>query len=62
MVSRRKMKCGNELDKDLTRKREESRGGKMNYYISNLHLGHANVIRFDNWPFADVNKMNVTLI
>jgi calcineurin-like phosphoesterase family protein len=32
------------------------------YYISDLHLGHANVIRFDNRPFADVDEMNRILI
>ena len=26
----------------------------MNLYISDLHLGHNNVIRFDHRPFADV--------
>ena len=34
----------------------------MNYYIADLHLGHANVIRFDQRPFADVDEMNETLI
>lgn len=24
-----------------------------NYYIADLHFGHANVIRFDDRPFAD---------
>lgn len=33
-----------------------------NFYIADLHLGHANVIRFDNRPFADVNEMNEILI
>ena len=31
-------------------------------YISDLHLGHANAIGFDNRPFADVTEMNETLI
>ena len=30
----------------------------MNYYMSDLHIGHANAIKFDNRPFADVNEMN----
>ena len=34
----------------------------MNYYIADLHLGHANVIGFDSRPFADVTEMNETLI
>lgn len=34
----------------------------MNYYISDLHLGHANAVGFDNRPFADVTEMNETLI
>lgn len=33
-----------------------------NYYISDLHIGHANVVRFDNRPFADVNEMNNKII
>nr|DAR21908.1 MAG TPA: metallophosphatase domain protein [Caudoviricetes sp.] len=34
----------------------------MNYYIADLHLGHANAIRFDNRPFADADEMNEALI
>ena len=34
----------------------------MNYYISDLHIGHENILRFDNRPFADVNEMNNMLI
>lgn len=34
----------------------------MNYYISDLHIGHANVIRFDNRPFADPNEMHRAII
>ena len=34
----------------------------MNYYISDLHIGHENILRFDNRPFADVNEMNNKLI
>ena len=33
-----------------------------NYYISDLHLGHANVITFDRRPFADLNEMHKTII
>lgn len=32
------------------------------FFTSDLHLGHANVIRFQNRPFADVEEMNKTLI
>lgn len=34
----------------------------MNYYIADLHLGHANVIGYDNRPFADVSEMDEALI
>ena len=33
-----------------------------NFYISDLYIGHENILRFDNRPFADVNKMNNKLI
>lgn len=29
----------------------------MNFYISDLHIGHANVIKFDNRPFIDCDEM-----
>lgn len=32
------------------------------FYISDLHLGHANVIKFDNRPFADVDEMEAEII
>ena len=34
----------------------------MNLYISDLHFGHANVIKFDDRPFADVDEMDRTMI
>lgn len=34
----------------------------MNYYISDLHIGHANVIRYDHRPFSDLNEMHETII
>jgi calcineurin-like phosphoesterase family protein len=34
----------------------------MNLYISDLHLGHANVIHFDHRPFADSNEMDRVMI
>lgn len=33
-----------------------------NFYISDTHFGHENVIRFDNRPFTDVNEMDNTII
>ncbi len=34
----------------------------MRYIISDIHLGHENVIEHCDRPFADVNEMNQTLI
>ena len=30
----------------------------MNYYISDLHIGHANAINLDRRPFKDLDEMN----
>ena len=30
----------------------------LNLYISDLHFGHSNVIRFDHRPFADRDEMD----
>ena len=32
------------------------------FYIADLHLGHANVIRFDNRPFLSVLEMQETIL
>lgn len=34
----------------------------MIYYISDMHFGHENIIRFDNRPFANTELMNEVLI
>lgn len=34
----------------------------MKFYISDLHIGHANAIRFDNRPFRDLQDMQETII
>lgn len=34
----------------------------MKYFISDLHYGHENVLRFDHRPFEDVGKMNKAII
>lgn len=34
----------------------------MNFYISDLHFGHSNVIRFDHRPFRDREEMDRVLI
>lgn len=41
-----------------------SRGGvpDLNYYISDLHFNHDNIIRLDGRPFGDVDQMNEVMI
>ena len=34
----------------------------MNYYISDLHLGHLNVIRLDGRPFESLEEMEVEIM
>lgn len=33
-----------------------------NYYISDLHIGHENILRFDHRPFANLNEMHTTIM
>ena len=34
----------------------------MKYYISDLHFGHKNVLKFDNRPFGSVEEMNQAIL
>lgn len=34
----------------------------MNYYISDLHLGHANILKLDNRPFTSIEQHDHELI
>ncbi len=34
----------------------------MNRYISDLHFGHANILKFDNRPFRNTEEMETALI
>ena len=34
----------------------------MNYYIADMHFGHANVIKFDNRPWETVEEMENALV
>ena len=34
----------------------------MKYYISDLHIGHANIISFDNRPFSNLEEMHEAII
>lgn len=33
-----------------------------NFYIADLHIGRANIIKFDKRPFADINEMHRTIV
>lgn len=35
---------------------------KLTFFTSDWHIGHANVIKFDNRPFRDLEHMHTTLI
>ena len=34
----------------------------MNFYIADMHLGHKNVLKFDNRPFESVSEMDMVLM
>ena len=34
----------------------------MNYYISDLHLGHKNILKFDSRPYDTTEEMEFDLI
>jgi calcineurin-like phosphoesterase family protein len=41
---------------------QEKEGNAMLFFTSDLHMGHANVIRFANRPYRDVDEMNDAFI
>ena len=34
----------------------------MNYYIAGTHFGHSAVLRFDQRPFADTQRMEEAIV
>ena len=34
----------------------------MNYYISDLHFSHSNILAYDNRPYFTTDEMNTSLI
>lgn len=34
----------------------------MKYYIGDAHLGHANIIRYDQRPFSNIDEMDRKII
>lgn len=34
----------------------------MKFYISDLHIGHQNILKFDNRPFFNLKEMELTII
>lgn len=34
----------------------------MKFYISDLHIGHKNILKFDNRPFTSLEEMEKTII
>lgn len=34
----------------------------MNYYISDLHIGHKNVLDFDNRPFKTIGEHDAAIM
>lgn len=41
---------------------EKKEGKQMKYYISDLHFGHENAIRFDDRPFENADEMDAKMI
>ena len=40
----------------------EEHGARARFYTSDLHLGHANIIRFSGRPFGSIEEMNFELV
>lgn len=50
------------IGKKCPNEKENNGGDTLNYYISDLHLGHANIIKYDDRPFMTTDEQDDIII